>query len=124
MERLRIESKLLFVAVVCASVWFYDQINWIHYVFLFWVIDVFGYWPGYVYSKLSKKDVIHPFFYRIYNSMHDLTTVFIIMLAYVTFSDAPYSVLGIPLHISIDRGLLGNYHKKPNYSFHQGGLQA
>ena len=124
MDKLRRESKLLFVAVVVSTIFFYDKINWIHYFALFWVIDIFGYWPGYLYSKVTGKGVIHPFFYRIYNSMHDLTTVFVLMILYVTFSDSPYSVLGIPLHIAVDRGLLGNYHKNDTYNFNQGGLQT
>lgn len=124
MEKLRREQKIIFVATLIATASFYQQINWIHYLLLFWVIDIFGYWPGLIYTKVSKKEIIHPIFYRIYNTMHDLSTIFIIAIAYISWSDAPYSILGVCLHVSIDRGLLGNYHKNSTYKFKEGGLQS
>ena len=124
MDSLRTESKILFAIIVAATALTYQQINWWHYLALFWVIDVVGYWPGLLYSKITGSERVPQVFYLLYNAMHNLATLAVLVIAYVYFSDTPYSALSVPLHLAIDRGLLGNYHKNSSYAFHQGGLQS
>ena len=124
MKHLKYESIALFVLMLLATVIFWKEMNWVHYLVLFWIIDIIGYWPGVIFSKILKTNTPPTIFYHTYNFMHNYGTVALIGLIYASVSSTPYSALSLFLHLSIDRGILGNFLKKKSYEFHIGGLQS
>jgi hypothetical protein len=122
LQRLKKEYCLIFLVVIGSTILFFDEINLVHYVILFFGIDAIGYWPGLLYTKIKKTEFIPRWFHRLYNLMHDQSTLLVLGLLYICVSASPYSVLAILLHLSVDRGLLGNFHKYSYHEFNKGSF--
>ncbi len=108
---LRIEYICL---LVISLVFFYQHlqdINWIHFAFMFAIIDLIGYIPGYFYVKYTKKTVPNRYFYILYNITHNFGVIFLVALVLWQLNLLTWSFLAIPIHLFGDRGLLGNFYK-------------
>jgi len=117
MDLLKNDARVVFILALLSSLVLFNQINWLHYFILFWIIDVFGYWPGFLFTKFFARDTPPPIFYYLYNLFHSFSGVFVICITYLFFFDTPLTLLAVALHISIDRGLLGNSLKSSEEVF-------
>lgn len=97
---------------------FASEINWIAYFVLFWIIDVVGYWPGVVMCRVAKSRHIPSFFTHLYNLMHSNSGALALVLSFALISsESIAAALAIPVHLGIDRGILGNRLKRPEDAF-------
>ncbi|AOY82445.1 hypothetical protein BJP36_23590 [Moorena producens JHB] len=107
--------RIEYIALLVVSLIFFYQhlqdINWIHFAFLFAMIDLIGYIPGYFYVKYTKKNVPHRYFYILYNITHNFVLFFILALILWQLNLLTWSFLAVPIHLFGDRGLLGNFYK-------------
>ena len=114
----RLDGLLLLGAGLVGTAVFANQIDWLAYFVLFWIIDVLGYWPGVVMVKLGGSRRLPAVFTHLYNLMHSNFGALALTLAYALFwPGALASALAIPVHLGIDRGILANRLKRPEESF-------
>lgn len=112
LKLMRIEYIAVLLASSALILIYFSQINWIHFLIFFWVIDVIGYWPGYVVALLKPDEQPALFYYRIYNTMHNVGLWSLVAAAYIPLASEPASILAPFFHLAIDRGMLGNFYKR------------
>jgi hypothetical protein len=78
---------------------------------LFYYNDVIGYIPGAIAYRRSKDKKIPKAYYALYNVMHSAITGATVAALWARFVRPEWALLGIPIHIGIDRGLFGNFLK-------------
>lgn len=114
---LRYEYLLFFVLGLMASIHLYRDIDWLAYFLLFLLIDAIGYIPGVLWSLLSGSNHPPTFFYRAYNVAHSMPFLLLVTLVYwLLFADL-YPTLALFVHLSGDRGVLGNFFKTRDEKF-------
>jgi len=118
----RTEALIAFLIAVSASVYFWREIDWVHYLVLFWIIDILGYWPGVLFTKISGRQTPPKAFYYAYNFLHSTPGMLSIALVYTAIFGQAYATLALVVHMSIDRGVLGNSLKNPTQPFAMGKL--
>ena len=116
----RAEAIVAFFIAILASVYFWRQIDWVHYFLLFWVIDIFGYWPGLLFAKFSGRQTPPEVFYYAYNFFHSVPGMLLIALLYTMITGQAYATIALIVHMFIDRGILGNTLKNPAQPFAMG----
>lgn len=114
----RLDGYVMLAIGLVGTAIFASEINWIAYFVLFWVIDVFGYWPGVVMCRLAKTRQIPNAFTHLYNLMHSNSGALSLTIAFALISsDSLAAALAIPVHLGIDRGILGNRLKQTGKDF-------
>lgn len=114
----RSDGYFLLAVGLAGTALFAPQINWIAFAGLFWVIDIIGYWPGVAMSRLAKTRHLPRGFTYLYNLMHSNSGGLALALGYAMLSPGSFAAaLAIPVHLGIDRGILGNRLKRPAEAF-------
>ncbi|MBN8501192.1 MAG: hypothetical protein J0M19_08595 [Sphingomonadales bacterium] len=114
----RLDGYLLLLVGLAGTALFASRIDWLHYAVLFWVIDVLGYWPGVARAHLTKTRHLPRGFTHLYNLMHSNTGGLALALgSALVWPGSIASALAIPVHLGIDRGILGNRLKRPEDPF-------
>lgn len=123
MKLLRLEYFALFLISIFLTYVFSSKINWWHFLLLFFSIDILSYYPGRIWSLINHNDIPPRIFYIIYNCCHNISLLLFASLVWIYFLKDNYSFLALFVHISIDRGILGNFpkvvsdeFKKPTFS--------
>lgn len=88
-----------------------DEVRWPVVVGLFAYNDTIGYVPGAIAYRRSPDKKISKAYYAAYNVMHSAWTGLTVGAAWARYVRPEWALLGIPLHIGIDRGLFGNFLK-------------
>lgn len=100
------------------------RVDWILFIALFIVIDLFGYLPGAVAYRCSANGRIAVGYYIAYNVMHSyLTWITTLGLASAVVG-WQWAFLAVPIHLLGDRGLFGNAVKSFHVSFEPEPLPA
>jgi hypothetical protein len=84
------------------------EVRWPVALGLFLYNDTLGYVPGAIAYRRSSDKKIPKSYYVAYNTMHSGVWGSIAAAAWARFVRPEWAMLGIPLHIGIDRGLFGN----------------
>ena len=84
---------------------------------LFYYNDVFGYIPGAIAYRRSESKRISKGYYAAYNIAHSAVTGAVVAGLWARFVKPEWALLGIPLHIGIDRAVFGNFLKPFSVTF-------
>jgi hypothetical protein len=97
------------------------EVAWGRFVAAFAVIDLVGYAPGALASRRVRGGSIAPAYYHLYNLTHSyLVAGAGIALWAMTAGTLEWAMLAVPIHLSGDRGLLGNSFKSLSRPFAPG----
>jgi hypothetical protein len=88
-----------------------DAVRWPVVAALFGYNDTIGYIPGAIAYRRSRDKKIPKAYYAAYNVMHSVHTGVVVGALWSKLVRREWALLGIPLHIGIDRGLFGNFLK-------------
>ena len=100
------EYALLFAALVGVAVWQRDGlVAWVFWPLLL-APDVLGYVPAHFMGTVPEKGALPPRGVWLYNGWHTFVLPLVIGGALTVVSGAvPWSLLGWPIHIALDRAL-------------------
>ncbi|HUL41852.1 MAG TPA: hypothetical protein VLV32_08105 [Burkholderiales bacterium] len=100
---------IIFVALALAHL---KDISWGRFICAFLLIDLIGYLPGAVASRRSRGKPIAPIYYLLYNLTHNYVVAGAAVVLWVLAAGGPeWAMVAVPIHLSGDRGLLGNFSK-------------
>lgn len=114
-----VRAEHLIIVMVCSviGIMHIDQINWLHFIAAFLVIDLVGYIPGAIKYHRQNGGPIPAAYHHIYNIMHSYITAAIGVGIWAWLGGFEYAMLAIPIHLSGDRSLFGNFYKPASLSF-------
>jgi len=87
------------------------RVRWPVAAGLFFYNDSIGYVPGAIAYRRSPERKISKLYYAAYNVMHSALTGVAVGATWARVVRPEWALLGIPLHIGVDRGLFGNFLK-------------
>jgi len=96
----------------------FSDIAWGRFVAAFLLIDLIGYLPGAVAFRRAAGRPIAPAYYLLYNLMHNYLVVGAALALWALAAGRPeWAMLAVPIHLSGDRGVLGNFAKPLSLPF-------
>jgi hypothetical protein len=94
------------------------DVNWARFVAAFASIDLVGYLPGAIAFRRARAGRIAPIYYHLYNVTHSYLTAGLGLGVWaLAGGGAELAMLAVPIHLSGDRGLLGNFYKPISQPF-------
>jgi hypothetical protein len=108
---IRAEYTVALIGVIVLVVMHLSKIRWWEGLGLFWYIDIIGYLPGAIAAHRSKTGYIPRFYYVLYNTMHSMLSAGLVAGLWCIFVKPEWALLALPLHLFIDRGVIGNFLK-------------
>jgi hypothetical protein len=93
------------------------EVRWPIAAALFLYNDTVGYIPGAIAYRRSADKKIGRRYYAAYNVMHSALTGALVGAAWAKLVRPEWALLGIPLHIGIDRAVFGNFLKSFSVPF-------
>jgi len=95
-----------------------QDIAWARFAAAFLLIDLIGYLPGaFAFRKAGGKP-IPPAYHLLYNLTHNyVVTGSALALWALAIGGLEWAMVAVPIHLSGDRGLLGNFSKPPSLPF-------
>jgi hypothetical protein len=87
------------------------EVRWPIAAGLFLYNDTLGYVPGAIAYRLSSDKRIAKRYYTAYNLMHSAITGAVVAAVWAKLVRPEWALLGIPLHIGVDRAAFGNFLK-------------
>ncbi len=92
------------------------ELNYWHFFFAIAWQDVIGYYPAATVHfwprKLGGKGVVPRWMYVLYNVIHGIPLNTAVLLAWLWIAGGwQPAMLAIPIHLCIDRGVLGRFYK-------------
>ena len=87
------------------------EVRWPVAAGLFLYNDTLGYVPGAIAFRLSSDKKIAKPYYAAYNVMHSAITAAVVAAVWAKLIRPEWALLGIPLHIGVDRAAFGNFLK-------------
>jgi len=119
-------EHLLIVAVVSAlALWHAGDIAWVRFVAAFVVIDLIGYLPGAIAFHRSRRGAISRVYYLLYNVTHNYVVAgAAVALWALAIGHLEWAMAAVPIHLSGDRGLFGNFAKDPAAPFEHGAAPS
>lgn len=117
---LLVRAEHLVVVVACSVLALLNiaEINWLRFIAAFLIIDLVGYIPGAIKYHRQKGGPISPAYHHAYNIMHSyLTATAWVGIWALAIGGFEWAMMAIPIHLSGDRGLFGNFYKPSSLSF-------
>lgn len=106
---------VIFAALALAHL---KDISWGRFIAAFLLIDLVGYLPGAVAFRRSGGRPIPPIYYLLYNLTHNYVVLGAAVALWVLAAGGPeWAMVAVPIHLSGDRGLLGNFSKPLSLPF-------
>ncbi len=120
---IRAEHTALVVVLLALVVMHGNEVAWARFLAAFALIDLVGYLPGAIAFRRARGGPIAPGYHHLYNLTHSYVVagagVALWALAAGRFE---WAMLAVPLHLSGDRGLLGNFYKPASLPFERSAL--
>lgn len=114
----RAEHVAMLVILSALVIWHYREVNWWRFAAAFWIIDLAGYLPGAILYRRLKTGRAPKWCHNIYNIAHTyLVTGTGVALWALAEGGFEWAMLGVPIHLAIDRGVFGNTLKPVELSF-------
>lgn len=113
---------MLVLAVLVAVNW--QQVNWLRFWVMFWVIDAVGTVPGFYYyfrNRHRTHGVVPNWCVVAYNTCHSFATTTLVLAGWYYLSGPEWAMLGMPIHLAGDRGVFGNIYKNFGVQFEASG---
>jgi hypothetical protein len=93
-------------------------VAWGRFAAAFALIDLVGYAPGAIAFRLARGGRIAPCYHHLYNLTHSYLVAGVgIALWTMATGRTEWAMLAVPIHLSGDRGLLGNFFKPASLPF-------
>jgi hypothetical protein len=100
---------VLALAVCVGLGWVHrGAIDWVAYGVLFVAVDAIGLLPLTLSGRLSRGQPPAPGLLRLYNAAHSAAVLGAVALAWALTLGPEWTLLALPVHLCIDRGVLGN----------------
>ena len=94
------------------------EIIWWRFILAFTIIDLIGYLPGALAYRRAAGGKIDAIYHHLYNLTHSYLTTGIAVGLWMLATGTPeWAMLAVPIHLSGDRGLFGNFYKPPSLPF-------
>jgi hypothetical protein len=94
------------------------QIAWGRFCAAFVLIDLIGFVPGAIAFRRAGNGPIRPIYHHLYNLTHSYLTAIAVAILWASISDGfEWAMLALPIHLSGDRGVLGNSYKPVSQPF-------
>jgi len=113
----RIEYGIAFLALLVLLVIHIGDVRIIPAIILFGYIDLIGYLPGAIAYRRSPDERIGRLYYVLYNIGHSFITGAVVAGLWSLIIGPEWALLMIPLHLTLDRSLFGNFPKAFSVSF-------
>jgi hypothetical protein len=116
----------LLVVVVCSALvlWHWQEVNWLRFVVAFAIIDVIGYIPGAIKYHRQHGGRIDAIYHYLYNFTHSYLTAAVLFALWMwAIGGFEWAMLGLPIHLSGDRGVFGNIYKPQALPFEPVAVQ-
>ena len=112
------ENIALLLILSGLLLWRAGEVHWWRFLAAFWIIDFVGYIPGAIAYRCSKTKEISRWYYNTYNIAHTylVTGTGVALWAYA-IGGFEWAMLGVPIHLCVDRGVFGNTLKPVELSF-------
>jgi hypothetical protein len=95
-----------------------SDVAWPRFIAAFAAIDLVGYVPGMLAFRRARGKRIAPIYHHLYNVTHSyLVAAAAVALWAVGCGGVEWAMLAVPIHLSGDRGVLGNLFKPPTAPF-------
>lgn len=96
----------------------WSEVAWPLFVLAFVAIDAVGYVPGALAFRRAHGGPIAPIYHHLYNLTHSyLVAATAVALWAFARGGVEWAMLAVPIHLSGDRGILGNVFKSPAAPF-------
>jgi hypothetical protein len=90
----------------------WPDVAWPRFVLAFVAIDLVGYVPGALAFRRARGGPIAPIYHHLYNVTHNyLVAAAAVALWAFARGGGEWAMLAVPIHLSGDRGVLGNVFK-------------
>lgn len=94
------------------------DIAWGRFAAAFLAIDLIGYLPGAIAFHRAAGKPISPAYHLLYNLTHNyMVTGTAVALWAFAIGGLEWAMVAVPIHLSGDRGLLGNFSKPATHPF-------
>ena len=114
----RAEHAGAVVVLAALVVAHWSEVAWPRFILAFVAIDVVGYLPGALAFRRARGGPIAPVYHHLYNVTHSyLIAAAAVALWAFARGGAEWAMLAVPIHLSGDRGLLGNAFKPSAAAF-------
>ena len=114
----RAEHAAVVVVLAALVLTHWSEVAWPLFVLAFVAIDVVGYVPGALAFRRARGGPIAPIYHHLYNLTHSyLAAAAAVALWAFTRGGVEWAMLAVPIHLSGDRGVLGNAFKSPAAPF-------
>ena len=91
----------------------WPDVDWPRFVLAFIAIDAVGYVPAALAFRRARGGPIPPIYHHLYNLTHSyLVAAGAVALWAFARGGTEWAMLAVPIHLSGDRGLLGNAFKR------------
>jgi len=108
----RLEYLFMLILLSILAFRYFNEINWWIFIAMIAITDGIGYVLGAIVHR-RKTDTGHiaPIYYFLYNAMHNIFLAAGVMALWWFFFGWDWTVLAMPIHLCIDRGIFGNFFK-------------
>jgi hypothetical protein len=115
---IRAEHAGVVVVLAALVVTHWSDVAWPRFGAAFVVIDLVGYVPGRLAFRRARGGSIAPLYHHLYNLTHSyLVAAAAVALWAFGRGGVEWAMLAVPIHLSGDRGFLGNVFKPPTAPF-------
>lgn len=115
---IRAEHVALVVALSTLVLMHAGEVAWGRFAAAFALIDLAGYAPGAIAFRLARGGRIAPRYHHLYNLTHSYLVAGAGIALWTIATGRPeWAMLAVPIHLSADRGLLGNFFKAGSQPF-------
>lgn len=119
-------AEHLMVVVVCSvlALMHWRDVNWIRFVFAFAILDVIGYIPGTIVYHRQHGGTIPAIYHYLYNITHSYLVAAVVVALWARgIGGFEWAMLALPIHLSGDRGIFGNFYKPLELPFEPVAVQ-
>jgi hypothetical protein len=118
---LRLDHLVMLVALSGLVLAHWSEVNWLHFVAAFLWSDLVGTFPGlyWYYARSSgERRRIPKVFYLLYNIGHSFLSIGLVtVLWYLIAGRLEWAMLAMPIHLTGDRSVFGNFYKPFGLAF-------
>lgn len=94
------------------------EIDWVRFAAAFLLIDLVGYLPGAAAFRKARGGAIPASFHLLYNLTHNYVVAGIAVALWAfAIGGLEWAMLAVPIHLSGDRGVFGNFSKPLSLPF-------
>jgi len=109
---------LLLLILSTLAVIHFSEIAWGRFITAFVLIDLVGYYPGAMAFRRAAGVPVAPIYHHLYNFSHDYLVAAAGVAVWAMATGVPeWAMLAVPIHLSGDRGLFGNFSKPVSQPF-------